>query len=854
MADIKLDLARMKHIKSDDKSTTLMHPKGHQITLSHSVLSPSNVAILKGMAGKEPQKEDFGKVIQKAEGGPVYKNPELAKKGMASLKAKHKESPELKAELAEKNKTRDAFMRNLPSKPMKVEKYAAGGYTENKAYSPMSGGSEANYAYDAGLPCLNPNCKSHGQPHPNCRCYSSAGHFAEGGEVSKLRYCAQGQPHMDGCEYAHGGRVSDRELKQQREERRDSEGSSTGTLEQFHETGKNTPIGKMQREKRVSELRNSNRPLKGLADGGNVSVGGVEVLGTGRAEPKYKPDQGRNSDHDEAWPSPSETSVGRANARPKSNESIYEPAMPPESDANGGRVGRKMYAEQEEVVSNDDSAPTDTSFGQEFGKAWKHANSKDGRPMPSGGPSPQRVETPEPEAKAEEPGQIPPADPNFNSVTGQTQGQPAPAIPDSANAPDANAQNAKQPPPQPTADSLAEEGLREGRAGNTQEAQAVGNLGMAQAPLVAQDAIQKQEIMDKFKKNYDILNGERQAHIQDIQNGYIDPNQYWTGDKNGDGSHSKIAAGIGMILGGFNPTNRPNAAIDFLKYQMDRNIDAQKTNLAQKNNLLYANLQQFKNMHDAVDMTRLMQADVVKSQLQSEALKAQGPMAKAAALKANAQLDATYQPLFMNMEVRHLMRDIGQGGSQVPGSVGTAIRGLQAWDPAKAKDYQNMYYSPFDKPGGKSIASRPIEPGDRNQILEHDKFNMAAGSLHNLIKNTGGWARMNPIQRAKANQDALVLQSIFRGNTLGTVYKSSEQPMLEQAVAGEPLALVNYFTANPKLENLMQQNNMMKNTLLDNYDLRPPPNERQAPQIKMHKGIAYKRGPNGEAIPVKQGK
>ena len=34
--------------------------------------------------------------------------------------------------------------------------------------------SRANYtyaAYDAGLPCRNPECKSHGLPHPNCRCY-----------------------------------------------------------------------------------------------------------------------------------------------------------------------------------------------------------------------------------------------------------------------------------------------------------------------------------------------------------------------------------------------------------------------------------------------------------------------------------------------------------------------------------------------------------------------------------------------------------------------------------------------------------------------------------------------------------
>ncbi len=48
-------------------------------------------------------------------------------------------------------------------------------------------------------PCKNPNCKSYGKPHPNCRCY------AKGGSVSQ--YCFG--PHKSGCEYyADGGEVS----------------------------------------------------------------------------------------------------------------------------------------------------------------------------------------------------------------------------------------------------------------------------------------------------------------------------------------------------------------------------------------------------------------------------------------------------------------------------------------------------------------------------------------------------------------------------------------------------------------------------------------------------------------------
>lgn len=50
-------------------------------------------------------------------------------------------------------------------------------------------------------PCKNPNCKSVGQPHPNCRCY---GDMADGGEVA--HFCSQDREHDSQCEYfAEGG-------------------------------------------------------------------------------------------------------------------------------------------------------------------------------------------------------------------------------------------------------------------------------------------------------------------------------------------------------------------------------------------------------------------------------------------------------------------------------------------------------------------------------------------------------------------------------------------------------------------------------------------------------------------------
>jgi hypothetical protein len=71
-----LDFSKFKHVKSDDKATTLQHKDGHVLTINHSVLSKDNQAQLKAMADssqtdadKEEAASPYGKVIQKYEGG-----------------------------------------------------------------------------------------------------------------------------------------------------------------------------------------------------------------------------------------------------------------------------------------------------------------------------------------------------------------------------------------------------------------------------------------------------------------------------------------------------------------------------------------------------------------------------------------------------------------------------------------------------------------------------------------------------------------------------------------------------------------------------------------------------------------
>lgn len=146
-----------KHLKSDDKSTTLQHKKGHTITISHAVLSKPNRDILKALAdtGKNYQTEgqrqesedqyrtkkaDGGEVCDEsgfmptsvtgyAKGGKVSDKERMAnvnKKQIEMAKAKYSESSKLSPERQKKNDVMDKFMRNTAGSGKRVDFYEGG--------------------------------------------------------------------------------------------------------------------------------------------------------------------------------------------------------------------------------------------------------------------------------------------------------------------------------------------------------------------------------------------------------------------------------------------------------------------------------------------------------------------------------------------------------------------------------------------------------------------------------------------------------------------------------------------------------------------------------------------------------
>lgn len=168
MSKLQLDISDFEHVKSDKDKTTLKSKKfGHQVTIAHNTVHPDTRKVFERLAelDQEPKK--------KAQGGSVNKM--------------------------------DTTNNVNGSKPEPGHtKMAQGGHPDMEDIK--RGGAPSSPA-DAGLPCLNPHCKSHGKPHPNCRCYSGGENFAKGGKVKS--YCETKQPHKSGCMYAQGGMTSD---------------------------------------------------------------------------------------------------------------------------------------------------------------------------------------------------------------------------------------------------------------------------------------------------------------------------------------------------------------------------------------------------------------------------------------------------------------------------------------------------------------------------------------------------------------------------------------------------------------------------------------------------------------------
>lgn len=391
---------------------------------------------------------------------------------------------------------------------------------------------------------------------------------------------------------------------------------------------------------------------------------------------------------------------------------------------------------------------------------------------------------------------------------------------DLAAAPTQAAAQTNAADPAGEAEGVFRAGYNQKLAGINQAANAAGALGQQKAAVLEQSIADKQKAVEHYDEQYRALNDELQAARQDVLDGHIDPNQYWTGDKNGNGGHSKIMAGIGMILAGFNPASGgsgQNAAVNFIKYQMEQNLQAQAKNLDSKNNLLSATMKQFGNLREATEMTRIMQNDMVAHQLEMAAQKAQSPMAKAAAMQAAGEFKTQAAGQLQNFAMRRAMMSMAantsgdQSGND--GAIRQGIAMMRMVNPTMAKDMEERYVP------GMGIASVPVPDSTRQKLFAFQDVDRGIREALQFAKQHAG--SLDPKIRAQASTMMNELQSKIRTAESQGVYKESEAHFMTETMGGSPADFLAKWQTVPKLQQMLHTKSAEAANLAKGYGLKP---------------------------------
>jgi hypothetical protein len=348
--------------------------------------------------------------------------------------------------------------------------------------------------------------------------------------------------------------------------------------------------------------------------------------------------------------------------------------------------------------------------------------------------------------------------PDYKSDTTQApasvpapQPAPAPAPPMATGQPPVT-----QPPDgamsAPVTNMNMNKALEEERAAYQQQAKVAGQQGAAESKAFqeAQDQVDQlptqQELVNDNKEKSDAL-------LKAYTDQKIDPNQYF---KKMD-TTSKIAAGIGLFLGGLSTpfTHQANPAIGILQNAIDRDVDAQKNEQGKAHNLWTMNREALGTDMAANLATQTQLYTGLKYKLMQAASQFKGPNAQANAQLAIAGVD---QKIAAN-NYRLSFLQPNKEGAQDPDYPEKVVANSGLFGP-EPKDQKEALDEIAYRKNLKSIAQPSMEafdaiglhrPADLNPMQDTPEQQHWQGLANTTVKEQEGTARQAAFDSIKKN-------------------------------------------------------------------------------------------------------
>lgn len=422
--------------------------------------------------------------------------------------------------------------------------------------------------------------------------------------------------------------------------------------------------------------------------------------------------------------------------------------------------------------------------------------------------------------------------------------------------------------------------------------------------------------------NYQNAVAQQQDFIKDYKNGHINPDHYLQSMSTGQ----SIGTAIGLMISGMGSglAHQTNMAYDFLNKQIDRDIAAQQVNLTKKQNLLAANTHYMGDLRAGIEMTRANLYGVLQNQVQAAAAKAgidvsqgegklmmldlagkqQNALYNAAALqKTNLaignesqtrQIPRTQGAPSMNDQMSHpypgtpgvseaappqsentvtasgkdeqvdeaSMMGLGPHTSNQINQENKLSNNIQAENEAGLSNIANAQ-SAYHFPYISQPTNKAVDKIDIDKARGYQNFDQQVKELLNIrVHHPDIWNVLNP-ENAKLRARVATLMkdtsSQYSMADSGGVATEGKLDYYNQIMGKGPHTLLAFWNSIPKLQEIRLTQQQKYARLLQSYGINAPvpdktldPSDLQKsePQYKIYKGVKYKRGPKGEAIPV----
>ncbi len=260
-----------------------------------------------------------------------------------------------------------------------------------------------------------------------------------------------------------------------------------------------------------------------------------------------------------------------------------------------------------------------------------------------------------------------------DSVEDNPLAQPAPAEPMmSPMSPEQmqsipNAQpSAPQGMPNPQQDMLKQMESQAAQSNQAQQqyAQAQAEQGAKESKAYQENQQKQVELQTLHQQNLMNQDKEMQAWVNDAKAGHIDPKHYINNMSGGQ----KVATAIGLLLGGISAglSGGPNPVMKILEDNINRDVEAQKANSEQKNNIFRAMQQRYGNQRDATAATQLFYRNMMVDKVMQAAAQNKGPAAQLQAQMFKAQQDQQMLPIKMQLATVQTINDGLQKGLVSP--------------------------------------------------------------------------------------------------------------------------------------------------------------------------------------------